>query len=297
MAIELTVKDNNFSKYDHDPYMTLVRIDRNNTHYYTDCRCPKCGGKGYIPGYEYVEGGVCFMCGGSGRGSRSVVVRTIEYNQKLAEKRLAKARATANARNVAFLRSWGFSEQGEAWIVMGKTYEIRAELKAAGATYRDAFGWHFDHEVTEFPTVRVSIDDVVATRIDGEVEEYDTMGWYANDGTLSWVGLSIIDDYLKDIKRKWETENAPATEWYGNVKDVVELTVTLKTIRGFNGTFGWNNVFTFEDDQGHQFIWRTSAYSSAQEGDEVTLKGTIKAHSEYKGIKQTELTRCRIVKA
>ena len=29
-------------------------------------------------------------------------------------------------------------------------------------------------------------------------------------------------------------------------------------------------------------------------GDEVTLNGTIKAHSEYKGIKQTELTRCKV---
>lgn len=55
-----------------------------------------------------------------------------------------------------------------------------------------------------------------------------------------------------------------------------------------------NQHTTFEDAQGHQFLWKTGSYIEAQEGDKVTLKGTIKAHSEYKGIKQTELTRCKV---
>jgi hypothetical protein len=28
--------------------------------------CPKCGGRGYIPRYQHVSGGVCFVCKGSG---------------------------------------------------------------------------------------------------------------------------------------------------------------------------------------------------------------------------------------
>lgn len=291
MAAEYTVRDNNFSKYDNDPYLTLIRIDRNNTHYYSDCRCPKCGGKGWLPGYEHVEGGICFMCGGSGRSSHSVTVRTHEYNQKLIAKRLEKARKTASERNAKWLKSWGFSEQGEAWIVMGKTYEIREELKAAGATYRDTFGWHFDHEVDSFPTVKISVSDIMAINSEGEAE---TVGYYAIDGTLSWNDLFNIEVYLKDRKAQWEKENAPETEWFGNLKDKVSLKVILKTIRGFDTPFGWTNVFTFEDNQGHQFIWKTGSYVEAQEGDLVLLKGTIKAHSEYKGIKQTELTRCKV---
>lgn len=291
MAAEYTVRDNNFSQFDNDPRMTLIRIDRNNTHYYHDSRCPKCGGKGYIPGYEYVEGGVCFMCGGSGHGSRNVTVRTHEYNQQLIEKRLQKARKTAHIRNAAYLKSWGFSEQGEAWIVMGKTYEIRSELKAAGAFYRDTFGWHFDHEVEGFPTIKVSVNDIMPYNSEGEAE---TIGFYALDGTLTFSDMFCIELYLKERKAQWEKENAPATEWFGNLKDKVDLSVTLKTVRGFDGTYGWTNIFTFEDNQGHQFIWKTGSYVEVQEGDEVTLRGTIKAHSEYKGIKQTELTRCKI---
>ena len=29
--------------------------------------CSRCGGTGYLPEYNHVEGGVCFACGGSGR--------------------------------------------------------------------------------------------------------------------------------------------------------------------------------------------------------------------------------------
>lgn len=290
MAAEYVVHNNDFSRYDEDPRMILVKVDRNNTHYYTDTRCPKCGGTGYIPGYEYVEGGVCFMCGGSGRGSHSVIVRTYEYNQKLINARLEKARKTAGERNAKWLKSWGFSEQGEAWIVMGKTYEIKDQLKAAGATYRDTFGWHFDHSVEGFSTTKISIDDIMYVNSDDEAE---TLAHYQMDGSLTW-NLFEIKQYLKERKAKWEKDNAPETEWYGSIKDKVTLDVTLKSIRGFDGVYGWTSIITFEDAQGHQFLWKTGSYIEAQEGDKVTLKGTIKDHSEYKGIKQTELTRCKI---
>lgn len=290
MAAEYVVHNNDFSRYDEDPRMILVKVDRNNTHYYTDTRCPKCGGTGYIPGYEHVEGGVCFMCGGSGRGSRSVIVRTYEYNQKLINARLEKARKTAGERNAKYLKSRGFSVDGFAWIVMGKTFEIKDQLKAAGATYRDTFGWHFDHPVEGFSTIKISIDDIMYVNSDDEAE---TLAHYQMDGSLTW-NLFEIEQYLKERKAQWEKDNAPETEWYGSINDKVTLDVTLKSIRGFDGTYGWTNIFAFEDNQGHQFIWKTGSYVEVQEGDEVTLKGTIKAHSEYKGIKQTELTRCKV---
>lgn len=33
---------------------------------FADLICPKCDGKGYIPGFDHIESGKCFMCGGSG---------------------------------------------------------------------------------------------------------------------------------------------------------------------------------------------------------------------------------------
>ena len=296
MAAEYIVYDNDFSRYDEDPRMILERIDRNNTHYYTDTRCPKCGGTGYIPGYEHVEGGVCFMCGGSGRGSRQVIVRTEEYNKKLVEARLAKARKTAGERNAKYLKSRGFSAEGLAWVVMGNTFEIKDQLKAAGARWDNTFGWHFDHEVVEFPTVRISIEDKI-TRLSMEYQEEtyeDKIGHYWADGTLDFGDEWPITLYIKELREKWEADNAPKTEWYGSIKDKVDLKVKLVRRGNYDTMYGTTFVYTFEDAQGHQLVWKTGTWLEQEVGSQVIVKGTIKAHTEYKGTKQTELTRCKV---
>ena len=61
----------------------------------------------------------------------------------------------------------------------------------------------------------------------------------------------------------------------------------------------------FRDDNQNKLIWKTSKslvkwldngeWFCPTEGDRITLKGTVKAHEEYKGEKQTVLTRCKIV--
>lgn len=295
MALELIARNNDFSEFDADPRMILVKVDRNNTHHYVDTRCPKCGGKGYLPGYEYIEGGVCFLCDGSGRGSRQVIVRTEEYNQKLVDARLEKARKTAGERNAKYLKSNGFSEDGFAWIVMGNTFEIKEQLKAAGAKFDNCFLWHFDHEVTEFPTVRISINDPIHS-LDIEGEEFtETLADYANDGTLYFAAQWPILCHIKSLREKWEAENAPATEWFGNIKDKVNLNVTLIRRGNYDTMYGTTFVYTFEDADGHQLVWKTTNWLEQKVDAQVTLKGTIKAHSEYKGIKQTELTRCKVI--
>ena len=65
-------------------------------------------------------------------------------------------------------------------------------------------------------------------------------------------------------------------------------------------------VYTFTDADGNKFVWKTSAGFPLQdqpdgtqtvvhEGDTITIRGTVKAHGEYKGEKQTELTRVKKV--
>jgi hypothetical protein len=42
-------------------------------------------------------------------------------------------------------------------------------------------------------------------------------------------------------------------------------------------------------------VWKTTKGLSIEENTEVTLKGTIKEHTEYKEEKQTVLTRCKVI--
>ena len=66
----------------------VIKIDKNGTKYWADERCRKCGGEGYIRGYEYIEGGICFKCGGSGKEPTYTWKEyTPEYERVLAARR------------------------------------------------------------------------------------------------------------------------------------------------------------------------------------------------------------------
>lgn len=288
---EYTVKNNDFTEFDLNPDLTLNRVDRNNTHYYTDSRCPKCGGEKYISYYNHVEGGVCFLCGGTGVHPTKVVVRTMEYDAKLEAKRLEKARKTAAARNAEYLHRQGFNADGMTWVVMGETYSRKDELKAVDCKWNPEFGWHFDHEVTGFDTVMVSIND----RIPSWDDSTDLIGQYSNEGTLYFIPSEFIQGYIKSLREQYVADHAPKTEYFGNVGDRVELTLTLTHIGGYDTMYGFTSVYTFVDAEGHQFVWKTGCYLDQSEGSTLTLRGTIKAHSEYRGSRQTELTRCKVV--
>lgn len=42
-------------------------------------------------------------------------------------------------------------------------------------------------------------------------------------------------------------------------------------------------------------VWKTTKDLDIAEGTEITIKGTIKSHDEYKGVEQTKLVRCKII--
>ena len=291
---EYAVRNNDFTKFDLDPDFTLDRVDRNNTHYYTYSRCPKCGGKKYISYYNHVEGGVCFLCGGTGVHPTKVVVRTAEYAAKLDAKRLEKARKTAEARNAEYLHRQGFNADGTTWVVMGNTYEIKDQLKAAGCKWNPEFGWHFDHETEQFDTIMVTIRTMIPYPKDENGQPCTSaIGQYSVDGTLYFPHPEFIMDYVKSLHEQYIADHAPKTEYFGNIGDKVEREVKLIRRAGFDTMWGTTFVYTFVDAEGHQFVWKTGCYLDQSEDSTLTVRGTIKAHSEYRGARQTELTRCK----
>ena len=56
-------------------------------------------------------------------------------------------------------------------------------------------------------------------------------------------------------------------------------------------------VHTFKDADGNVFTWKTQKDIDLEYGENVDLKGTVKAHDVYKDEKQTALTRCKITAA
>lgn len=72
--------------------------------------------------------------------------------------------------------------------------------------------------------------------------------------------------------------------------------VTIERIASFDSDYGPVHIHTFRDTDGNALVWRTGE-AKGTVGEAYMLVGTVKAHSEFRGEKQTELTRCKLEKA
>ena len=104
------------------------------------------------------------------------------------------------------------------------------------------------------------------------------------------------------MKRKEERERRNketyADEYLGNVKDKIDLDVKLVSkhlLESFR--FGDSFILNMVDDKKHLIMWKTKAkdeYYDLQEGQPLHIKGSIKDTTEYRGNKETVVTRCKL---
>lgn len=262
---------------------TFIKTDRNGTSYYMNHVCPRCNGTGSLP-YWYANG-VCFKCGGSGRFDTVEKVYTEEYKAKLQAARERKAELKRQEALDEFdahrQEGWmklGFNADAIAYCVCGDTYAIREQLKAAGAKFCRELGWHFDHKVSDYETVEVFAEEVLSEDL---VWEYGK------------PHFAFRKDAADIVKAKMPKKEIVPSEYVGEVGQKIEKTLVLKRVYSFDSQFGVTHICNFADEAGNVFIWKTGSWRG-DEGKTYTIKGMLKDHSEYKGIKQNVLTRCKV---
>lgn len=284
----------------------LIKIDKNGSKYYEGiANCPKCGGSGLIvhhmengqPSYQWTDGGVCWKCLGSGKVLEKWIERTPEYEAKLAARRLAKQKAkmeelkaSADAKNSEFFQKQGFNAEGKTYVVLGNTFEVKDQLKQLGCKFGNILGWHTDHPLDGYDTLEVDVNDCFYKDYAGI---YRWNQWQDN-------GLSErIKEANKQVKVKRST-----SEHVGHIGDKIRIKATMTGFHYYKTKFGDVNIYTFTDIFKNVFVWKTSGYlekvidglcKPVLKGDQVELIGTVKDHDEYEGIKQTILTRCKVV--
>lgn len=133
-------------------------------------------------------------------------------------------------------------------------------------------------------------------------------------GIAVYAFFSAKQNHDKMVAKKIaEEERAKANaevEYYGAVGDKFELTLTFDKSFGFEGAYGFTYIHLFHDDENHVFAWSSSngtyqcwcktngkdGFLEYEVGKKYILKGTIKAHQEYHNVKQTVITRCKVLK-
>lgn len=123
---------------------------------------------------------------------------------------------------------------------------------------------------------------------------------YRNLGILT----SLYPTYNRELEyqaEKAEQERQRALEQasvqnsthIGNVGDRIEIAVhSIDCVTSWETQYGVTRIYKIVDTNGNVYTWKTSNFIEEEKVSKV--KGTVKSHNEYRGIKQTEITRCKV---
>jgi len=96
-----------------------------------------------------------------------------------------------------------------------------------------------------------------------------------------------------EYEAKKAAEKAKESQHIGKVGDRITVQVhSVVCLTSWETEWGIIRVYKIVDVNGNVYTWKTSSFIAE---DEVkNIKGTVKEHKEFRGIKQTELTRCKV---
>lgn len=241
--------------------------------------CDKCGGSGYQHnvGWLRADNGVgrCFKCNGVGFTTKD---RRILTDREKAQRERAKVRKeekkleAENQRQKEFKK---FLEENPITYICidKKSYDERENLKAVG--YRWIGQNWVGQEKTDLESIEVETKKVVES-----INEY---------GKLVY-NIVAIKEAIENHKRK-----SSRSEYVGNVGEKVDTEVIVEKMIMFESRYGYIHLYIMKDTEENILVWKTSKLLNVEINDKIKIIGKIKSHNEYGGIKQTELTRCKIV--
>lgn len=271
--------------------MVYVRTDKNGTKIYHDYTCPRCGGLGGGDQWAYT-GWTCYECGGTGESHKPQIIKkyTPEYEAKLeaqrakrAEKKRLEAIAEFKSNLPKLIMDKGFNEDGKVYVAVGDTYNIKDQLREAGAKWKSALNsWIFTEAPIEFTTIELTAEECL--------DFYEESGW------VNWKSLN----FKELIQSKLPKEDVVVSEYVGSIGDKLDAQVTFIKYFSYerNAYRGWGTelvrIYKFLDASGNILIWNTTAWLEVEEGKQYQLTGSIAEHKEYAGDKQTILKRCKV---
>jgi hypothetical protein len=104
---------------------------------------------------------------------------------------------------------------------------------------------------------------------------------------------SAIAAYAREVEKKMVAEREKVvSEFQGEVGKRQEFVLTVERIIYSDGAYGVTFITKLVDEQGNIFTWFAS--NELEQGKTYTIKATVKKHEEYRGVKQTVITRGKV---
>lgn len=208
------------------------------------------------------------------RNGSAKVVRA--YDEKEYQKYNPEVKVVQKAKSQR--ETFGFGEQGFIWLFKGDTYAALDWFRIQPTRYAEFLGWYLPSDIEMPLPLPINVEPV-------------RLFW---DKVCDEDGEHFRDK--EEIKAYVETliYDPGTSEWIGEIKERVTLPLTCTRIMHFMNAYGESTMFQFETDDGDICMWSTQTSKDIKENHRYMIAGTIKQHTIYRNVKQTQLTRCSI---
>ena len=114
------------------------------------------------------------------------------------------------------------------------------------------------------------------------------------------IAASAIIAYRRSVEKEVRKEAGKASEWFGEVKKREDFTLTFLGQNSFDSYYGTKWVVRLQDEAGNNAVWFSTSYpgigdDALEIGRTYKVKATVKECGDYKGTKQTVLTRVKFL--
>ena len=113
-------------------------------------------------------------------------------------------------------------------------------------------------------------------------------------GYLASLFMAYDREMEREIKKMERQKSRAQSIHIGQIGSKVSENIKeWKCLTAWDTQWGTTFLYEFTTEDGNILIWKTSKWLD-DEKEFKTVSGTVKAHNEFRGVKQTELTRCKV---
>ncbi|QEQ93662.1 hypothetical protein SEA_ZUKO_84 [Streptomyces phage Zuko] len=118
-----------------------------------------------------------------------------------------------------------------------------------------------------------------------------------NIGLLASAPQAWAKHMERTLIREREASIYAASEFIGQEKERLELTVEVKGIKYIPGDYGTRTLYTLLTEDGNIVKWFSTGEDKLGEdkGARFVIRGTVKKHETWNDMKSTVLTRCSVI--